>query len=829
MRFPQWLKKSVVLETGIFFSFLAIFLLLNWRLFVIGSADQLFLYGDNLATLNNLFYLFNNFNFLQPFDTLIGQNGMLGSYPMAEPQNSVFYLPITVALLFFKAFNLDAVGLYYELLVLHTLHFLLGVFFIYKISHRVLALPRPVSFIGGLVYLGLGWNTAWFGTATLSYMIGILPLVFYIFFRYLQIRSFRAYILFILSLVLFLYAGGIVNFFFYLLLNFFFLFTAFVFLNYNQFFPDASRKEVFKQYLLLFIVAPILSLLAYSVQLFITYQVSADISHSSSDYDYLAYFGTHFYDLIGVLIPKFGLLQFGSVTNPQILLEFSLANILYIGIIPLLLILFGVFATKNRVSMLFVSLLVINLMLSFGGAFPLYDATYFFPGNDFFRGHYKYLMFAGIYISLAVGVILHIIRTQEFALETYKRISRALAGYIFILIVFSLIFSFAVFALRAMQKADAGFSPSYYPIALTFSSYFLRMALIAVLSFFSLRLLIMQKGGVAMLALAVILFIDTSVNFKYGMYYETPIQDLVSDSFFKQAQGKTVINDIDKYTQLYHIPEIMGVDPFFHYSAIPNKYIAEYNGFLRNSDGSFQKEILRAAGIDGVLTEKIITDPAFELVSSKKVNRENYSKIYAYNANGDIHNDWGKSQSLIGQTISYYALKEMKKAYFTNSYSQEKDAQALKEDMEEDSFVATSPVVLMDKKEKMESGQEKYIREVDFLTDTPTRKVIAVNNKINKGLFFINIPYSSIWRARVDGNEAKIYRANYAFSGVKIEKRDAVVEMYVETKKQAAFLGISATVIALLIGLLLTPVAWFRKITPLFFVAMKNIRRTIRK
>ena len=54
MQYPQWLKKSAALEAGIFFAFLSLFLLLNWRLFAAGSEDQLFLYGDNLYSVKDL-------------------------------------------------------------------------------------------------------------------------------------------------------------------------------------------------------------------------------------------------------------------------------------------------------------------------------------------------------------------------------------------------------------------------------------------------------------------------------------------------------------------------------------------------------------------------------------------------------------------------------------------------------------------------------------------------------------------------------------------------------------------------------------------------------
>src|SRR3989344_1486418 len=115
---------------------------------------------------------------------------------------------------------------------------------------------------------------------------------------------------------------------------------------------------------------------------------------------------------------------------------------------------------------------------------------------------------------------------------------------------------------------------------------------------------------------------------------------------------------------------------------------------------------------------------------------------------------------------------------------------------------ATSPVLLVDKKVKEGQEQEKYLSDVSFNVNTPTYKEIVLNNQVEKGLFFINIPYSSIWKAKVNGSEAEIYRANYAFSGVKIAATDAVVEIYVDTTKHMIFLVISLLSTLLLIILL---------------------------
>lgn len=825
-KYLQWLKKTAILESGIFFSFLLLFLLLNWRLFAIGSGSQLFLYGDNLTTLNNLFYIFSHFTANDIFGTFIGKAGMLGGYPLSEPQNSIFYLPIMVLLPIFKLFHFGSIGLYYELLFLHLFHFILGTFFVYKIAQRSLDLNRSYAFLAGIVYMGLGWNVAWFGTATLSYMIGLLPIAFFAFLSYMKEGGIKNYLLFVLSLSLVLYAGGIVNFFFYILLNFFILFCGFIIFRFEQFSPIVPKSENIKKFFLTFLVAPFLSLLTYSVQLFQTYRISGDIFHSSSTYDYLAFFGTHFYDLIGLIVPKFALIDFGSVTNPTIVLEYSLANILYVGIIPIIVLLLGLFCLRNRVVYLFSFLLFINFLLSFGGAFFIYDATYFFPGNSLFRGHYKYLLIVGVYLSLLTPYVLSRWDATS-SLDSYRKIVRGAAHIMGGVLFLGVIASFAAFALKFLQKTNPDLL-SQYTLAITFSSYFFRMVLLIGLSLVAIHVFMKHRNAVALLLVTLVLLLDTSINYKYNAFFQTPLDSLTSDTFFDCCKGKTVLNDIDRYSQLYFIPEILGVDPVFQYSAIPNRYLIEYHNRIAEK-GGFSAEMLAAAGIDGILTTKLLEDPRFTLETSKSISSGNYPDLYLYNADGNIHNDWGERGSAVGGIVRYYSVKDPVRAYFTTLYKEKSSFEGSLEYIEAKDFDRYIPALMVGKKKERSRDAESYISQVSFAEDRPTYKKVQLNNKRSEGVFFINVPYSTVWKAKVNGQQEAIYNANGSFIGVKVHQEDAVVEIYIDNRVSWILLALSSiTFICLCIGLFLQD-SFYRtlkeKISNIFgkFIFKKNI------
>lgn len=818
----SFLKKNWVKDLLVFVMFLVLFVLLTWRLFAVGSVSQLFLYGDNLTAFNNLFYIFNHFSFKDIFGTFIGQNGMLGGYPMSEPQNSLFYLPITFLLILYKVFHLGAIGLYYELLISHTLHFVFGTFLVYKIAQRSLGLERMFAAVAGLVYMGIGWNVAWFGTATLSYMILLIPLTLFSFLRYLKSKRRQDYALFVLVLTLFLYGGGIVNFFFYLLLNLSFLFGAFSYFKLEKFSVFVSWSKSAQQFVLLFIVAPVLSLIAYAIQLFQTYRVSQDVFHSSSSYDYLAFFGTHFYDLIGLIVPKFGLINFGAVTSPDMVLDFSLANIMYVGIIPLLVLFLGFFCLKSKTFNVLAFLLFLNFILSFGGAFFLYDATYFFPGNNLFRGHYKYLMFSGLYFSLLVPFVLS--RFELIASHArYQKIMNATGRAIWTLLFFAFVVSFTAMAMKflAMTHPDLA---RYAALTMTFSSYFFRMVLFGVLSLVAISSFARYRNTAVLLVLALVLLLDTSINYKYEALNRTRIEALTSDTFFDCCQGKAVVNDIDKYSQLYYIPEILGINSLSQYSAIPNASLVEYNGYIGEGSG-FSAEMLAGAGIEGVLTTKILDDPRFTLESTRNINSGNYRDLYLYSADGNIHNEWGEYAGAIGSAIRYYSIKDVTGAYFSNWYKEKTSASSALDYADSKDFNRFIPALSVGKKKSQNKdiSLEHEVSRVSFLQNDTTYKKVQLHNESDEGAFFINIPYASFWQAKVNGKTELVYSANGAFLGVKVHEKNAVVEMYIDNRMSWVLLGLSLFITLLLISIMFLPLAWYSVAKKRIVAAIKRI------
>lgn len=127
-----------------------------------------------------------------------------------------------------------------------------------------------------------------------------------------------------------------------------------------------------------------------------------------------------------------------------------------------------------------------------------------------------------------------------------------------------------------------------------------------------------------------------------------------------------------------------------------------------------------------------------------------------------------------------------------------------------ESFSWRKPVLLVEKRSAKNNASEQSIQnDVRFLDNERVYKKIAVDNEVDKGLLYINIPYASVWKAKVNGGDKEIYRANGAFSAVKLEEKHSVVELYVDTKWHAIFFGVSIALVILLFGTLFLPDDYF--------------------
>ena len=689
-----------------------------WRLFAINSEAQLFLYGDNLQFVNAITHYIRDTSFTHPLAGFIGSNGMLGAYSFSDPQASFFYLPITALIFFGKVFHFDASAIYYSMLGIHTAHLLMGTFAIYLAAEKLLKLPRSLAWLSGVVYLGLGWNVAWMDAGSLSFMIGWVPVVLYSFVRYIQRPTVRRLGWYLLAFILFLYAGGLINFFFYIWINAAALALGAYYTKSTWVEKYPSAKAFFTTVAIALIAVPVLALGVYLAQLVLTLAVSKDISHTAGTYDYLAFFSLKFSDLAGFIVPRFGLLGFGADANPQLIAN-DLGKEEYIGLLPLGIIALGAAYIREKKVVLLLALLLGNLVLAFGGMTALYHLAMLFPGNTMFRGHYKLLIVVGWYASLLVPLCLHWFSEHPLADTQLAKVRKGLTSAVWILLVGGMLSAGAIMAYSLLAKNGLANGADYLFLARTFSTYFFRTLIFVILSWYSLSFVLGQErkdfSQASLIALAAVLLLDTSSNYIYAQRYAMPIKEVANPVALESLKGKHVYLDIPGYTQAYLIPEVVGIDALTAYSPIPNAGLVQVGNQIAaaTQDANLLVPLLQGAGVERFVTTSTKSFAGLELIESPSLT-ETYTSLYAYKANGSIHDEWGEAQSLKNERLFIYRVPQ------------------------------TLPQAVL---------------------STNSRKVFQV---AGGSMLTTAIPFSSLWKATSDGTALTTEKVNTAFIGVQV-------------------------------------------------------------
>ncbi len=73
--------------------------------------------------------------------------------------------------------------------------------------------------------------------------------------------------------------------------------------------------------------------------------------------------------------------------------------------------------------------------------------------------------------------------------------------------------------------------------------------------------------------------------------------------------------------------------------------------------------------------------------------------------------------------------------------------------------------------------KKECLENVSFKTNNITGDITANDNK----LLCLSLPYSSGWKAYVDGKEAKLLRTNIMYSGIELESGTHKIELKYET------------------------------------------------
>lgn len=224
---------------------------------------------------------------------------------------------------------------------------------------------------------------------------------------------------------------------------------------------------------------------------------------------------------------------------------------------------------------------------------------------------------------------------------------------------------------------------------------------------------------------------------------------------------------IDTY---YRLPSIEGYDPL---------YIRRYGEFIASaSKGSYQPAVRSLAALDknGKYSERVLDllgvtvlfhvigdtgkSWAFPVWAKDENGKYKYSVIY----NDDKFQLYSNNRALPRPKLFYdYELIKQDKDIIKRFYSDNFDLKN-KLILEEDPGLKTNNII------------EKEAKAV-IISYAPDKVVIDVSSP-RPGLLFLSDNYYPRWKARINGIEEKIYRADYTFRAVKVPKGKSIVEFY---------------------------------------------------
>ncbi len=158
------------------------------------------------------------------------------------------------------------------------------------------------------------------------------------------------------------------------------------------------------------------------------------------------------------------------------------------------------------------------------------------------------------------------------------------------------------------------------------------------------------------------------------------------------------------------------------------------------------------------------------------------------------------------KTFVYQNINTLPRAYFVNSV-ETKSAIELLNDVKNNLFDPKEIAYVEDETITVEKPDSTAFVKIDSYKDETI--TLNVNASGNNFLFFGDTYFPNGWKAYIDGNETRIYRANHNFRGIVIPKGEHRIvftylpESFVISKYLALILS-SLTIIGLIVGFILT-------------------------
>lgn len=680
-----------------------------------------------------------------PFWTTLVGNG----YPIfAEGQVGALY-PFHFLLFRFLptllAFNLNL-----------FLHFFMAAIFTFLFCRSSLKLSYPASILAGLVYSFSGFYISHLPQVNIVLVISYLPLVLLLIDK--MVKTEKWYWVFILAFILaFQILAGHIEMFYYTSLLGFLYFIVIAF-----FFP-AKKGGSGKKLLALFLLAFVLGVGMTFAQILPTWELTKFSQRAE---------GIAIEQAAATLWPLKSLILFINPRaydeyvpevkyHPSVETTISVPALYgYVGILPLLLALLAIAFYRKRFVFIFAIFLFAAFLFGQGRSTQIF-AIFFeiIPGMKFFRHPVKILFFIEFCLAiLAAFGFDYLFNFLVGKKEDLKRFLPILSGILIVIVFIDLYFNNAL----AVQEIIPGQFWLEPPVVVSF---------------------LKERAGGSL--------------FRFYTHGTNNLDYTMAREYQMQKEFQNLLN-ID-FNMVYNMPA--NREWFVLFLDRQTKLNAQKTSLdTQNAILGLPEEFKKSISLQNVrflLTDLPIEDKDLVLVDKIPFSRQMGHFAYLMGPEGP--------KTI---TIPAYAtyIYENEKVYPRVSFAAKakiiKDENQVLEAVLSPDFDPTKEVILekevLVESQNLTRGQAK----IDIKNYQENRAEIELETE-NSGFLVLGDTFYPGWQARVDGEEAEIYRANYAFRAVPISSGKHRVEFIFEPTHWRLGLGVSVGALVITLGGLL--------------------------
>lgn len=680
-----------------------------------------------------------------------------GGMPFVDGMHGDIFYPIALVLYFLLPATVTYVAYVLSIkLVLHV--FLAGIFMFYFL--RELNLRKEVSLLGGLLYMFSPClvSLVYPGHDGKMYVMALLPLAFLVLHKACKSGRFFHFLLFSLVFALLIVSAHMQAAYFACWgLGLFFLFQL-----WNVY--REGNKKILK-YVAYFVMAILLGLSLSMIQLLSPYIYLKNYSmrtmhtEAESGYDYATSWSMHMEELASEIVPEFsgdnihtqGNYYWGR--NP-----FKL-NSEYIGLLAFFLAIVSIIYRRSRLIWFFSGLGVMAFIYALGGTTPFFRIFYYLvPGVKSFRGPSMInFLFCFSTVTIAMLGLENFFKLKENLSEAKKFLKIA---FIFVIAYSSL--TILITLLRGsffdiwiaifnsgIDSAKRAALEQDIPRIIT------GLWISAILLWMGYGLLRLYlkgslKSGLFVGALAVIALVDLFrfdsrfiITVDPAQYYrKSAIVDFLQERQKEEPFRVFMLPQsyADNYLALYGIEEVS-------LTAMHGNQLRIYDEFV----GRHQPN-------------PNLTNPNF-------INLLNVKYLLSPS---QLNTPWTKQVFQAEGIYVYQNLNYLPRAFPIYSWEVEKDENRILTYLKDPQFNIRQKIFLSEIPSQIPSST----MQTSSYSIIPAK--VYDNNKINSfkvdvempqdGFLFSSENYYPAWKAYVDGKETKIYRADYLFRAVYLNK-----------------------------------------------------------